>query len=165
MAVCFKKLRIYLDTSVINFLFAKDVPDFRRITEDFFEVYAQQCELYGSDVLLEELDRDPDECRKQRHMTVLRDHGVKILPRSRDYEVAHLADSYLQQQVVPFKKRDDALHVAYATVFEMDVLLSWNFKHLANIRREARFVSVNQAEGYWRTPRIVSPMEVEDEED
>ena len=160
-----KKLRVYLDTSVINFLFAEDVPDFRRVTEDFFEVYAKQCELYGSDVLLEELNRDLNEERKQRHMTVLRDHAVKILPRSRDNEVVHLADVYLQQRIVPLKKRDDALHVAYATVFEMDVLLSWNFKHLANIRREARFASVNQAEGYWRTPRIVSPMEVEDEED
>lgn len=164
MSVYTKKLRVYLDTSVINFLFAEDVPDFRRITEDFFDVYAKQCELYGSDVLLEELDRDPDESRKQKHMNVLRDYGVKILPSNRDHEVAHLADVYLQQQIVPLKKRDDAFHVAYATVFEMDVLLSWNFKHLANIRREARFASVNQAQGYWRTPRIVSPMEVEDEE-
>ena len=32
-----KKLKIYLDTSVINFLFADDVPEFRKITEDFFE--------------------------------------------------------------------------------------------------------------------------------
>jgi hypothetical protein len=97
-------------------------------------------------------------------MTVLRDYGVRILPRIRASEVVCLADAYLQQQIVPLKKRDDAFHVAYATVFEMDVLLSWNFKHLANIRREARFAAVNQVEGYWRTPRIVSPMEVEDEE-
>jgi hypothetical protein len=55
------------------------------------------------------------------------------------------------------------MHVAYATVFEMDVLLSWNFKHLASLRREARFAVVNQAEGYGRSPRIVSPLEVEDE--
>ncbi len=79
--------------------------------------------------------------------------------------MAHLADAYLRHQVVPAKKRDDALHVAYATVFEMDVLLSWNFKHLANIRREARFTVVNQAEGWWHSPRVVSPLEVQDEED
>jgi hypothetical protein len=150
-----KELRVYLDTSVINFLFADDVPDFRRVTEDFFNVYAKRCELYGSDVLIQELDRDPDADRKQRHMNVLRDHRVRLLPRNRDDEVVRLADLYLQQNVVPVNKRDDALHVAYATVFEMDVLLSWNFKHLANIRREARFASANQAEGYWRTPRIV----------
>lgn len=158
-----KKLRVYLDTSVINFLFAGDVPDFRRVTEDFFNIYAAQCRLYGSDVLVRELDRDPDAERKRRHMNVLRDHHVLLLPCTRDDEVVRLADLYLQQNIVPVNKRDDALHVAYATVFEMDVLLSWNFKHLANIRREARFTSANQAQGYWRTPRIVSPLEVEDE--
>lgn len=158
-----KKLRIYLDTSVISFLFAGDAPDFRRVTEDFFNGCAQRCELYGSDVLIRELDRDRDTERKQRHMNVLRDHHVLLLPRNRDDEVVRLADLYLQQNIVPVNKRDDALHVAYATVFEMDALLSWNFKHLANIRREARFASANQAQGYWHTPRIVSPLEVEDE--
>jgi len=55
------------------------------------------------------------------------------------------------------------LHVAYATVFGIDVVLSWNFKHLANLRKEARFTAVNHEEGYWHSPRIVSPLEVEDE--
>jgi len=160
-----KQLRIYLDTSVISFLEATDSPDFRKVTEDFFASYADQNELYGSDVLLRELDCDPDETRRQRYMNILQEYDVAMLPHSRDEDVVHLADAYLRQQVVPAKKRDDALHVAYATVFEMDVLLSWNFKHLANIRREARFAVVNQAEGWWHSPRIVSPLEVQDEED
>ena len=158
-----KKLRIYLDTSVINFLFAEDSPDFRRVTEEFFADYAGQNELYGSDVLLRELGGDSLVERRERHLRVLADCRVAILPRSRDVEVVRLAEAYLRQGVVPVRKRDDALHVAYATVFEMDVLLSWNFKHLANLRRETRFLTVNQAEGYWRSPRIVSPLEVEDE--
>jgi hypothetical protein len=158
-----KKLRIYLDTSVINFLSADDAPDFRRVTEEFFASYARQNELYASDVLLREIGADPVTDRRERHLQTLADSRVAILPRSRDGEVARLADAYLRQGVVPARKRDDALHVAYASVFEMDVLLSWNFKHLANLRREARFVMVNQAEGYWRSPRIVSPLEVEDE--
>ncbi|MEN8255721.1 MAG: hypothetical protein ABFR33_09660 [Verrucomicrobiota bacterium] len=160
-----RRLRIYLDTSVINFLYADDAPDFRRVTEEFFAEYANRNDLYGSDVLLRELDNDPNPERRQRHMKVLQQHDVAMLPRNRDDEVVRLADAYLQQGIVPAKKRDDALHVAYATVFEMDVLLSWNFKHLANIQREARFAVVNQAEGYWRSPRIVSPLEVEDEEE
>ena len=158
-----KKLRIYLDTSVINFLFADDAPDFRRVTEEFFERYAPLNELYGSDVLLRELGADPDLGRRERHLRKLADCRVAILPRTRDDEVARLAEAYLRQGIVPVRKRDDALHVAYATIFDMDVLLSWNFKHLANLRREARFVAVNQAAGYLRSPRIVSPLEVEDD--
>ena len=157
------KYRVYLDTSVINFLFADDAPDFRRVTEEFFDRHAAQHELYGSDVLVRELNADPDVPRRERHLKTLADHRVAILPANRDEEVARLADVYMRHGVVPVRKRDDALHVAYATVFEMDVVLSWNFKHLANLRREARFTTVNHEEGYWRSPRIVSPMEMEDE--
>ena len=46
------KLRIYLDTSIVNFLFAEDAPDFRRVTEDFFAVHAQKYELFASEVVV-----------------------------------------------------------------------------------------------------------------
>ena len=160
-----KKLRLYLDTSVINFLFADDAPDFRRITEDFFARHAQHHELYGSDVVVREIWADTMVERRERHLRVLVDHGVGILPQDLDSEVTRLADAYLRSGVVPPQKRNDAFHVAYATVFEMDVLLSWNFKHMANLRREAQFAAVSQAEGYWRSPRIVSPLEVNYDEE
>ncbi len=158
-----RKLRVYLDTSVISFLFADDAPDLRRITVDFFDRYAEHCDLYGSDVLLRELQADRDSHRRECHFRVLAERRIFILPADSDDEVALLADAYLREGVVPERKRDDALHVAYATVFEMDVVLSWNFKHLANLRREARFTAINHAAGYIRSPRIVSPMEMEDE--
>jgi len=121
--------------------------------------------LYGSDVLLRELAADPDHQRREQHFMVLQKHQVAMLPTDSDDEVARLADAYLHAGVVPKRKRNDALYVAYATVFRMDALLSWNFKHLANLRREARFMTVNQAEGYLYSPRIISPMELEDEND
>jgi len=107
-----KKLRIYLDTSVINFRYADDAPDVRRVTEEFFAEYAGRNELYGSDVLLRELGNDPDPERRKRHMDVLRRHDVAMLPSSRDDEVVRLADAYLKQEIVTVKNRDDALHVA-----------------------------------------------------
>jgi len=66
-----KRLRIYLDTSVINFLFADDAPDFRRVTVEFFERYAAQYELFGSDVLIRELSADSDLQRRDRHFLML----------------------------------------------------------------------------------------------
>jgi hypothetical protein len=47
-----KQLRIYLDTSVISFLFADDAPDFRRVTEEFFAKHAPKYELSVSEVVL-----------------------------------------------------------------------------------------------------------------
>jgi hypothetical protein len=45
----------------------------------------------------------------------------------------------------------------------MDILLSWNFKHLANVRREGLIAEINRAAGYPELLRLLSPLEVEDE--
>ena len=50
------------------------------------------------------------------------------------------------------------LHVAYATVHSMDILLSWNFKHIANVRKEELFLAINKEMGYNYPMRIISPM-------
>lgn len=61
---------------------------------------------------------------------------------------------------MPEKKGDDALHVAIATVAEMDALVTWNFQHLANLRKTELFHSVNLEKGYFKKLEIVTPMEV-----
>lgn len=75
-----------------------------------------------------------------------------------------LAARYIESGVIPRTKPENALHVAYATVCRMDVLLSWNFKHLANIHKEGKVLTVNLAEGYRASLRLVSPLEVEDDD-
>lgn len=158
-----KKLRIYLDTSVVNFLFAEDAPDFRRVTEDFFTRHAQKYELFASEVLLVEISRDPNAEHRQRLLGVLEQYPIAVLPTDRREEVERLAELYLSRRAIPASKRDDAFHVAYATVFGLDILLSWNFKHLANVRREKLIAEINRAAGYPELLRLLSPLEVEDE--
>ena len=158
-----KKLRIYLDTSVINFLFADDAPDFRRVTEDFFAQHASKYDLFISAVVQLEIGRTPAGQRRQQLFDVLRQYPIGMLADEAHSEIEELADVYLLRGVIPASKREDALHVAYATVCQMDILLSWNFKHLANVRREALIVAVNQELGYRYPLRLLSPLEVEDE--
>lgn len=74
-------------------------------------------------------------------------------------EIEELADAYLAAAVVPPKYADDALHVAMATVHGVRLVVSWNFKHLVNIRREDAFNAVNVLHG-WPPIRIVSPKEI-----
>jgi hypothetical protein len=155
------KLRIYLDTSVVNFLFAEDAPDFRRVTEDFFAVHAQKYELFASEVVVLEISRDPNPEHRRRLLDALRHHPIAMLPSN--LEIERLADLYLAQGIIPATKREDALHVAHATVHSLDILLSWNFKHLANVRREALISALNQQQGYGHALRLLSPLEVEDE--
>ena len=62
------------------------------------------------------------------------------------------------------KYADDARHVAIATVESVAVIVSWNFRHLANLRREAGFNAVNLLQGYPQV-RILSPLELIHEND
>jgi len=80
--------------------------------------------------------------------------GTAVLPLSR--EADELAAAYLAQKVVPLDYEDDAYHVAVCTVARLDYLVSWNFKHLANVRRESGFNAVNLLQGY-PVLRIVTP--------
>jgi len=70
-----------------------------------------------------------------------------------------LAQAYLAADVVSAKYIDDARHVAVATTHGIGVLVTWNFRHLANYRREAGFNRVNLENGY-PAIRIISPLEI-----
>lgn len=160
-----KKLRIYLDTSVINFVFADDAPDFQAATVDFFERHAESFELLISDVVLLEIQRDPDIAHRTKLFQVVANHAVELLSSDQRETVEALAMLYIERGVIPRKKVEDAQHVAYATIYQADILLSWNFKHLANVNREAKILAINHDAGYTYPLRLLSPLEVLDESD
>ena len=66
---------------------------------------------------------------------------------------------YVKSGIVPRKKVFDALHVAFCTLNKIDLLLSWNFKHLANFNKEKLFAIKNLELGYIFTPRLDNPLE------
>ena len=158
-----KKLKIYLDTSVINFLFADDAPDFRKVTQDFFAIYAANYNLCISRIVILEISRTPHRELRDKLMNVIRGHAVEVLPDDDTVHIQKLAAVYMRKGIIPAAKMEDALHVAYATVSKVDILLSWNFKHLANVNKEARILAVNNEEGYHHPLRLLSPLEVENE--
>ncbi len=63
-------------------------------------------------------------------------------------EAQELAETYLQENVVSGKSRVDAQHIATATINRVDVLVSWNFKHIVNLDRIHGYNSVNLKLGY-----------------
>jgi soluble lytic murein transglycosylase-like protein len=78
-------------------------------------------------------------------------------------EAAALAEAYLAAQVVPAASHVDALHVALASVARADAVVSWNFKHLVQLKRIRGFHAVNVLRGY-PLIEIRSPLEVIDDE-
>ena len=75
-----------------------------------------------------------------------------------------LAEKYIQRKIVPAKKLEDALHVAIATVAELDAVITWNYRHLANLRKSELFYSINLEEGYSKKIELITPLEVIDDE-
>ena len=107
---------------------------------------------FVSSVLVEqEIVRAPERVRRLMSETF---GAAEILPMT--LEMVELARHYLAQKVVPVDFTDDARHVALCSVTRLDYLVSWNFKHLANVRRESGFNAVNILQGYLPV-RIVAP--------
>lgn len=83
-----------------------------------------------------------------------------------DEQSEALAEQYIRQEVVSHRMLADALHIAVATIAKVDVLVSWNFKHIVNLDRIHGFNAVNLRLGYAMS-EIRSPLEVwkDDNED
>jgi len=156
-----KKLRLYLDTSVINFLFADDAPEKRDATLEFFEHVVRHSEtVFISPLVVDEIERTRDDKRRMTLKAALEDYVMPMLRQEPQAEVELLVAEYHRFGAIPVGQREDAIHVAICTVHEVDVLVSWNFKHLANVNRERRITAVNASLGYVYPLRITTPLEV-----
>jgi hypothetical protein len=78
-------------------------------------------------------------------------------------EILELAQKYIDTKIIPEKYLDDAQHIAFAVYYEFDILLSWNFKHLANINKQILINGINMLLGYTKQIYLLNPMEVIDE--
>jgi len=143
---------LYLDTSVIGGYHDTEwLADTRELWQ---QAQAGQWRLVTSIVAEAELKNAPANVRDLFAATF---DASNILDTST--EIEDLAQAYLAAGVVPPKFADDALHVAMATVHGVRLVVSWNFKHLVNVRREDGFNAVNLLQG-WPAVRIVSPKEI-----
>ena len=80
-----------------------------------------------------------------------------------DDESRFLANKYIEEQAISQKYLVDSQHIAMASINRNDVLVSWNFKHIVNLRRIQMYNSTNLKYGY-PTIEIRSPQEVIDDE-
>ena len=78
-------------------------------------------------------------------------------------EVEQLARAYIEAGVLPERRETDAAHVAVATCFQLDYLVSWNHRHMTRPMKRLQFESVDRVHGYFKTPLICNPFEACDE--
>jgi predicted nucleic acid-binding protein len=141
-----KKLKIYLDTSVISYLDQKDSPHNMRITQRLwtdFEI--GKYDIYLSKITIDELEKCDFE--KQVTLAGFLDEILftKLLVNE---ETEELANKIIQEGILTQKSYDDCLHIAAATLAECDIILSWNFKHLVNVKTIRGVRGINMLKGY-----------------
>lgn len=145
------KLSLYLETSVIGSYLDNGDPFRRDLTIRWFERELSEYRVCSSLLVRRELERI-SEPHKSSYLKLLR--GLEDLEMAD--EVGILADGYISRGIFHRKFMADDVHVALASFHKIDYLVTWNFGHLANVRKQARIRLFNTAAGFF-SPSIVTP--------
>jgi predicted nucleic acid-binding protein len=147
-----KKLRIYIDTSVLGGYFDDEFNVDTKLLFD--EILRGEYNLVISDLTVRELVNAPERVR-----TLLRDLKIDFEVIAVTQESIDLAMLYINEKVVGQTSMDDCIHIATATIHKLDLLISWNFKHIVNVIRIRGYNSINLRNGY-STLEIRSPKDL-----
>lgn len=147
-----RAIKVFVDTSVFGGCFDAE---FEAESFRFFEeVKAERFNVVISKTVLEELEGAPQHVRD--FIDKLMPH-IKILEP--DAEIDALRDAYIDAGILGKSSLDDAEHIASATVERVDLLVSWNFKHIVHFDKIRAYNAVNALNGYGNID-IRSPQEV-----
>ena len=134
--------RIYIDTSVIGGYYDEE---FQEATRELFKrLENNEIVFVVSDLLDLELIEAPERVRQ-----LLEKYSADKFERvALTADAIQLADAYITEKVVGKTSLEDCRHIALATINRVDVLASWNFKHIVNLDRIKGYNSVNLRLGF-----------------
>jgi hypothetical protein len=155
----FHRPRVYLETTIASYLTARPSRDLKKarlqwITSRWWNSWRTQFEIYVSDVVIEEA-RNGDPEAAERRLELL-----EPFPRlEKNLRCVDLATRLMDGCVLPPNARDDAEHIAIASIHRMEYLLSWNCAHLVNEHMAKNIGALCQSEGY-SCPILCTPKQL-----
>lgn len=154
-----RKPRIYVETSVVSYLTARQSTDVRVranqvVTLDWWETRRPHFDLFVSEFVITETSLGDSDAADRRLKAI---HGIPQLEATQ--EARSLGDRLMSEGPIPLEAALDAYHIAVATVNGMDYLLTWNCAHIANAAMRASIESVCRECGY-EPPIICTPLEL-----
>jgi predicted nucleic acid-binding protein len=159
MATTAVKPRIYVETSVISYLTARSSRDLivaahQELTREWWGQAAQQFDLVVSEFVYDEAAQGDAQAAALRvgMLQPLTELAV-------DERCAVLAETLLKCGALPSHALYDALHVAVCAIHRVDILVTWNCKHIANVTMYGVIEDVCQQAGF-KAPRICTPVEL-----
>jgi len=148
-----KQQRIYIDTSIVGGFFDME---FEKETKLLFQRLENKEIIFVVSTILGQELRDAPE-----HVKILLQKYDKSCFEEVEMtaEARQLANRYITEKVVGKASFEDCCHIALATINKVDVLASWNFKHIVNLERIKGYNAVNLRNGYI-TLEIRNPKEL-----
>jgi len=149
-------MRIYVDTSVFGGCFDSEFESWSIRLIEKFKIGKYKAVI--SEVTEAELEFAPKHVQEvlfdipKKHLEV-----VKLSD-----EAKNLATIYIKEKIVTLKSLSDTQHIAMATINQVDLLVSWNFKHIVNYDRIRLYNAVNLKQGY-KILEIRNPRDLTDE--
>ena len=147
---------VYLDTTIPSYLFDErdSIRTYVDITKRWWNEERQRFDLWISEEAIAELSTGdyPNKTEVLRCAS-----GIPVLPP--DVSVVAVAETYLKNYVMPQAFTGDAFHLAYASYYKIDFLLTWNCNHLANANKKQHIRVINSRMNLF-TPEIITPLEL-----
>lgn len=155
-----RKPNLYLETSVFGFYYDEEIQNISKrnaVRQLFAQIISGKFIATISPMTVKELSKAPSPY-KDDLLALLKELQTKEI-RIDEKELETLAERYIGGNIIPGDFADDARHIAFATIVRVDVLVSYNLKHIANEWKVRKINGVNLSEGYplltVRTPEEV----------
>lgn len=152
---------VYIETTIPSYLISRQNNDIivaghQIITSEWWDKYRPSFELYTSEIVIQEIQKgDPDYAFQRLNL-------MKDIPLLKfDTNVIDIIKKYQEYFHFPDKLINDFFHISYAVYYEIDYLLTWNCKHIANAHMKKQLRSYNETIGLF-TPNICTPEELID---
>ncbi len=141
-----KKIRVYLDTSVVSYLDQQDAPEKMAETKEVWErIKDGDYEIFISTLVIDELQK----CREPKRALLLNFlRQIKFTILEVNEETVRLAEKFIDFGVLKKKSFEDCQHIAAAILSNCDIIVSWNFKHIVNVKTIRGIKVVTTLEGY-----------------
>ena len=141
-----RKLKVYLDTSVISHLMQEDVPEKMADTRQLWEMFkAGKYDVYLSTVTLREIQK----CSEPKKTQLIdRLNEIQFTTLDITDDIVAMAEKIIDMGILTKKSFDDCQHIGAAIVSECDCIISWNFKHIVNVKTIKGVRAITNLEGY-----------------
>jgi predicted nucleic acid-binding protein len=141
-------MRIYIESTIPSYVVARPARDLlqaarQQMTRDWWELKRHNYELFTSQIVLDEI-ASGERTMANRRLKIMAEIPVLDLTTG----AATLTRQILDSGLVPAKAEADAAHIALATVHQMDILLTWNCRHIANVEIQARLRRLVKTKGH-----------------